>query len=71
MKSLLDEFPKKPDKWFLKLVIALGRDVIILQVLLSVESDLLGLDLSVLHINFVADKHNGDVFAHSDQILIP
>ena len=29
-----------------------------------VERDLLGLDLAVLHVHFVAAQHNGDAFAH-------
>ena len=36
----------------------------ILQVLLSVESDLLGLHLPVLDINLVSTEDNGNVFTH-------
>jgi hypothetical protein len=69
--SVIDKLSEEPDEWLLKLIIALGRDIIVLQVLLSVEGDLLGLDLSVLNIYFVSDEDNGDVFANSHQVLIP
>ena len=35
------------------------------------EGDLLGLDLAVLDVDLVANKHDGDVLAHSDEILVP
>jgi hypothetical protein len=39
-----------------------------LEVLLSVESDCLGLDLSLLDINFVSGQDDGDVLADTDQV---
>ena len=45
-------------------VVALSRNFVILQVLLSVEGDLLGLHLPVLDINLVATQDNRDVFTH-------
>ena len=66
-----NESSQEPDEGLLELVVALGRDVIVLEVLLSVESDLLGLDLSVLHINLVSDQNNWDVLTDSDEILVP
>jgi len=36
-----------------------------------VESDLLGLDLAVLHIDLVSDENNGNVLADTDEILVP
>jgi hypothetical protein len=52
----------------LEVVVGLGRDVVVLQVLLSVEGDGLGLDLALLHINLVAAEDDGDVLADSDEI---
>jgi hypothetical protein len=69
--GVVDELSEQPDEGLLELIIALGRDIVVLQVLLSVEGDLLGLHLSVLHVNFVADEDDGDVFTYSHQILIP
>ena len=68
---LLGESSEEPDEWLFELVVTLGRDVVVLEVLLSVEGDLLGLHFSVLDINLVSNQHNWDVFAHSDQVLVP
>ena len=68
---LLGESSQKPDERLFELVIALGRNVVVLEVLLSVESDLLGFYLSVLNIDFVTDQDNWDVFTNSDKILVP
>ena len=70
-KYLLGESSEEPDEWLFELIVGLGRDVVVLEVLLSVEGDLLGLDLSVLDINLVSDEHDWDVLAHSDKILVP
>lgn len=35
------------------------------------ENDLLGLNLSILDINLVSDKHNRNVFTNSDEIFVP
>lgn len=49
----------------------LGGNFIVLEVLLSVEGDLLGLHLSVLHLDLVTAQHDGDVLAHAGQISVP
>jgi hypothetical protein len=53
------------------LIVALSANIVILEILLSVEGNLLGLHFSVFHIDLVADKHNWDVLAYSDEILVP
>jgi hypothetical protein len=69
VKSLVaDEFPGEPEERLLKVVVGLGRNVVVLQVLLSVESDGLGLDLALLDIDLVAGEDNGDVLADTDEI---
>ena len=68
---LPDESAEEPDERLLELIVALGRDIVVLQVLLSVESDLLGLDFAVLDIDLVSNKHDGDVLAHANEILVP
>lgn len=40
---------RKPEERLLKVVVGLGRDVVVLQVLLPVEGDLLGLHLQWAH----------------------
>jgi len=39
------ELAREPEEGLLEVVVGLGRDVVVLQVLLPVEGDLLGLDL--------------------------
>ena len=68
---LVGESSEEPDEWLLKLIVTLGRDIVVLKVLLSVESDLLCLNFSVLNINLVSYKNDWDVFADSDEILVP
>lgn len=63
-----DEFPGKPEEGLLEVVVGLGRDVVVLEVLLSVEGDGLCLDLALLDIDLVAGEDNGDVLADTDQV---
>ena len=35
------------------------------------ESDLLGLNLAVLHVDLVSNKDDRDVLANTDEILVP
>jgi hypothetical protein len=63
-----DEFPGEPEERLLKVVVGLGRDIVVLEVLLAVEGDGLGLDLALLHVDLVAGKDNGDVLADTDQV---
>jgi len=69
--GVVNEAAEEPYEGLLELVVALSGDVVVLEVLLTVESDLLGLDLAVLDINLVADKYDGDVLAHAGKILVP
>lgn len=71
MNYVPDESSEEPDEGLLELIVALSRDIIVLQVLLSVESDLLGFHLSVLDIDLVSNQHNGNVLAHSHEVLVP
>jgi hypothetical protein len=63
-----DEFPGKPEEGLLEVVVGLGRDIVVLQVLLAVEGDGLGLDLALLHVDLVAGKDNGDVLTDTNQV---
>ena len=69
--GVVGQAAEQPDEGLLKLVVRLSGDIVILQVLLAVEGDLLGLHLAVLHIDLVADEHNGDVLADTGQVLVP
>jgi hypothetical protein len=63
-----DEFSSEPEEGLLEVVVGLGRDVVVLKVLLSVESDGFGLDFALLDIDFVAAEDDRDVFADTDEI---
>ena len=63
-----NELAGEPEEGLLEVVVGLGRDIVVLQVLLAVESDGLGLDLALLDIDLVAAKDNGDVLADTDEI---
>ena len=69
--GVTDKLAEQPDEGLFELVVRFGRDIVVLEVLLSVESDLLGLNLSVLNVNLVSDQNNGDVLADTDEILVP
>ncbi len=58
----------QPQERLLEVVVGLGRDIVILQIFLSVESDGLRLNLSLLHINLVTCEDDWDVLADTDQV---
>ena len=63
-----DELSCEPEERLLEVVVGLCRNVVVLEVLLAVEGDGLGLDLALLDINLVAGENDGDVFADTDEI---
>ena len=66
-----DELPGEPQERLLEVVVGLGGDVVVLEVLLAVESDGLGLDLALLDVDLVAGQDNGNVLANADQVTVP
>ena len=54
----------KVEKRLLEVVVALGRDLVVLEIFLPVVSHRLGLHLPVLHIHLVAAQDNRDVLTH-------
>ena len=63
--------PGQPEERLLEVVVGLGRDVVVLEVLLPVEYDRLGLDLPVLDVDLVAGQHDRDVLADPDEVPVP
>merc|ERR1712000_744615 len=55
----------------LEVVVGLGGDIVVLEVLLAVEGDGLGLDLAVLHVDLVAAEDDGNVLADTDEVTVP
>ena len=68
---IISESSEEPDEGLLVLIVTLGRDIVVLEVLLSVEGDLFGLYFSVLNINLVSNEDDWNVWAHSGQVLVP
>lgn len=63
-----NELPGEPEEGLLEVVVGLGRDIVVLKVLLAVEGNGLGLDLALLHVNLVAAENNRDVLANTDEV---
>mmetsp|Transcript_11469 Transcript_11469/g.15919 ORF Transcript_11469/g.15919 Transcript_11469/m.15919 type:complete len:215 (+) Transcript_11469:3515-4159(+) len=68
---ITNKFSGQPQERLFKVVIAFSTDIVILQVLLSVESDLLWFHLSIFHIDFVSAQNNRNSFTNSDEISVP
>ena len=66
--GVANQLASQPQEGLLEVIIGLGRDVVILQVLLAVEGDGLGLHLALLHVDLVAAQDDGDVLADADEI---
>jgi hypothetical protein len=58
----------QPQEGLLEIIVGLGRDVVVLEVLLAVESDSLGLYFSLLDIYLVSGEDDGDVLADTNQV---
>ena len=58
------DLPCKVEKRLLEVVVALGRDLVVLEIFLPVVSHRLGLHLPVNHIHLVAAQDNRDVLTH-------
>jgi len=72
LQSLVaNKLASEPQERFLEVVVRLGRDVVVLQVLLAMEGDGLGLDFALLNIDFVTAEDDGHVFANSDKVTMP
>ena len=53
------------------MIVRLGRNVIILKGLLTVESDLFSLDFAIFHVDLVAYQTDWDHIANTSEILVP
>ena len=69
--GITDELAGEPEEGLFKVVVGLGRDVIVLQVLLAVKCNSLCLHLSVLHIHLVSHQNNGDILTDTHEIAMP
>lgn len=65
---IADELSRQPEEGLLKVVVGLSRDVVILEVLLSMKSYGLCLDFTLLHINLISAENDGYLFTDSNEI---
>lgn len=63
-----NKLASQPEEGLLKVVVGLGRDIVVLEVLLAVEGNSLCLDLALLHVDLVTAKYDGNVLANTDQV---
>ena len=63
-----NKLSSQPQEWLFKVVVGFCGNVVVLEILLAVESNRLRLDFAFLHIDFVACKDDGNVFADTDEI---
>jgi len=66
-----NKFPCQPQEGLLEVVVRLGRDFEVLQVLLAVEGDSTSLHFALLDIDFVSTKDDGDVLANTFEVTMP
>ena len=66
-----NELSCKPEERLLEVVVGLGRDLEVLQVLLAVEGNGTGLDLALLDVHLVTAENNGDVLADTLEVTVP
>lgn len=65
---IADQLTSEPQERLLKVVVRLGGDIVVLQVLLAVESDGLGLHLALLNVDLVTAEDDGDTLADTDKV---
>jgi len=69
--GLVHQSAGEPQEGLLEIVIGTGGKIVVLQITLAMELDVLGLDLSVLDVDFVSNKDDRDVLAHTYDISMP
>jgi hypothetical protein len=66
-----NQLASKSQEWFLKVLVALGRNVIVLKVLLAMKSNIFGHNLAFSDINLVTAQDDWDILADANQITVP
>ncbi len=62
------KLPSQPQEWLLEVIVRLCRNIIVLEILLSVKSDGFGLHFSLLHIDLVAAEDYWHLLADTDKV---
>lgn len=63
-----DKLSRQPQEGLFEVVVGFGGDIVVLEILLAVESDGLGLYFTLFDIDFVATKNDGNLFADTDKV---
>ena len=63
-----NKLPSQPQERLFKVVVRLGRDIVVLEVFLPMEGNGLGLNLALLNVDLVSGKNNRDILANADEI---
>ena len=65
------QLPSQPEEGLFEVVVRLGRNVVVLQILLPVESNLFRLDLPVLDLDLVSTEDDRNVLTDTSQVTVP
>ena len=63
-----DKLSCQPQEGLFEVVVGLGGDIVVLEVLLAMESDGLGLHFTLFDVHFVAAEDDRDLFADTDKV---
>lgn len=63
-----DELSRQPQEGLFEVVVGFGGDVVVLEILLAVEGDGLGLYFALFDVDFVATKNDWNLFADTDKV---
>ena len=63
-----DELSCQPQEGLFEVVVGLSGDIVVLEVLLAMESDGLGLHFTLFDVHFVAAEDDRDLFADTDKV---
>jgi len=66
-----NELPGQPQERLFKVVVRLGRDIVVLKILLAMESNGLGLNLALLNVDLISRKNDRNVLANANEITMP
>jgi len=69
--GLVKKFPCQPEERLLKIVVALGRNVVVLEILFAMKCNRLGFNLAIFDVDLVTNEDDGNIFADSHQIPMP
>jgi len=69
--GVTNKLPRKPQEWLLEVIVRLGTNLEVLQVLLAMEGDSASLYFPLLDIDFVSAKHDWDALADTLKVTMP